>query len=144
MKGYLKKAEATQVAFKNEWFHTWDIAVCHEDVYIEVKDRFKDVIISGGENISTIEVENTLFSHPAIMEAAVVALAHDFWGEVPCAIVSLKEGKTSSEQEIIQFCRDHMAHFKCPKKVIFADLPKTATGKIQKFALREMVKSLAS
>jgi fatty-acyl-CoA synthase len=142
MKGYLGNAEATAEAFKGDWFHTGDIAVCHPDGYIEIKDRFKDVIISGGENISTIEVEDVLFRHPAIMEAAVVARPDDFWGEVPCAVVTLKEGCEASEQDIISFCRDHMAHFKCPKKVCFASLPKTSTGKIQKFALRAMVKDL--
>ncbi len=142
MKGYLANPEATAEAFRGEWFHTGDIAVCHPDGYIEVKDRFKDVIISGGENISTIEVEDVLFRHPAIMEAAVVARPDDFWGEIPCAVVTLKEGAEATEQEIINFCRDHMAHFKCPKKVVFDALPKTATGKIQKFALRELIKNL--
>lgn len=143
MKGYLSNPEATQEAFKDGWFHTGDIAVWHPDGYIEVKDRFKDIIISGGENISTIEVEAVLFRHPAILEAAVVARADDFWGEIPCAVVTLKEGVQASEQEIIDFCREHLAHFKCPKKVCFAALPKTSTGKIQKFALRDMVRQLA-
>lgn len=143
MKGYLSNPEATAEAFKEDWFHTGDIAVWHPDGYIEVKDRFKDVIISGGENISTIEVEGVLFQHPAIMEAAVVARPDEFWGEVPCAVVTLKDGQEASAEEIILFCRENLAHFKTPKQVVFAPLPKTSTGKIQKFALRELVKELA-
>ena len=143
MKGYLSNPEATAEAFKEDWFHTGDIAVWHPDGYIEVKDRFKDVIISGGENISTIEVEGVLFQHPAIMEAAVVARPDEFWGEVPCAVVTLKDGQEASAEEIILFCRENLAHFKTPKQVVFAPLPKTSTGKIQKFALRELVKALA-
>ena len=142
MKGYLTNPTATDEAFKDGWFHTGDIAVRHPDGYIEIKDRFKDVIISGGENISTIEVEDALFRHPAVLEAAVVARPDEFWGEVPCAVVTLKQGMDASEQDIIDFCREHLAHFKCPKKVLFDTLPKTSTGKIQKFALRDKVKAL--
>lgn len=140
MKGYLKNPSATEEAFEGGWFHTGDLAVWHPDGYIEVKDRSKDVIISGGENISTIEVENTLFAHPAVLEAAVVAMPHEHWGEVPCAFVTLKPNKALTGAEVITFCRDNLAHFKCPKKVIFAELPKTSTGKVQKFALRSMLK----
>ena len=141
MKGYLGNAEATLEAFAGGWFHTGDLAVWHPDGYIEIKDRAKDIIISGGENISTLEVEDTLFRHPGIMEAAVVAFPDEKWGEVPYAVVSLKPGAEISAHEIIVFCRARLAHFKCPKQVLFADLPKTSTGKIQKFALREWVKS---
>ncbi len=141
MKGYLDNPEATLEAFSGGWFHTGDLAVWHPDGYIEIKDRAKDIIISGGENISTLEVEDTLFRHPDIMEAAVVAFPDEKWGEVPYAVVSLKSGAEVSADEVIAFCRSRLAHFKCPKKVLFADLPKTSTGKIQKFALREWVKS---
>ena len=139
MKGYLQNPSASAEAFSGGWFHTGDLAVWHPDGYIEVKDRSKDVIISGGENISTIEVEDVLFRHPAIMEAAVVAKPDEHWGEVPCAVVTLKAGEELDAQEIIDFCRDNMAHFKCPKQVVFADLPKTSTGKVQKYALRQML-----
>ncbi|MDI3324243.1 acyl-CoA synthetase [Pontibacterium granulatum] len=144
MKGYLKNPTATEEAFAGGWFHTGDLAVWHADGYIEVKDRSKDVIISGGENISTIEVEDTLYRHPAVLEAAVVAKSHEHWGEVPCAFITLKEGAEVSAEEIIDFTRDNMAHFKCPKQVVFAPLPKTSTGKVQKFALRAMLKDLPS
>jgi len=138
MKGYLKSPEATEEAFAGDWFHTGDLAVCHEDGYVEIRDRLKDIIISGGENISTIEVENVLFRHPAILEAAVVAQPDERWGETPCAFVTLKAGQEQvSEEEIIRFCREHLAGFKVPKSVIFRDLPKTSTGKVQKFVLRE-------
>ena len=140
MKGYLKNPTASDEAFAGGWFHTGDLAVWHPDGYIEVKDRSKDVIISGGENISTIEVEDCLYRHPAILEAAVVAKADEHWGEVPCAFVTLKEGEALDEESIIRFTRDNMAHFKCPKQVIFAPLPKTSTGKVQKFALRALLK----
>lgn len=142
MKGYLKNPSASDAAFTGGWFHTGDLAVWHADGYIEVKDRSKDVIISGGENISTIEVEDTLYRFPSMLEAAVVAKPDDHWGEVPCAFVTLKEGQSASEAEIIDFCRANMAHFKCPKQVVFAPLPKTSTGKVQKFALRAMLKDL--
>ena len=142
MKGYLKNETATEKAFLGGWFHTGDLGVMHPDGYIELKDRSKDIIISGGENISTIEVESVLYQHPAVAEAAVVAKPDEKWGETPCAFVSLKKETKSSEEELIQFCRDNLAHFKCPKKVVFTELPKTSTGKIQKFVLRDRVKSL--
>nr|WP_067299115.1 acyl-CoA synthetase [Marinobacterium profundum] len=138
MKGYLKNPTTTADAFKGGWFHSGDLAVWHQDGYIEIKDRSKDIIISGGENISSIEVENVLYSHPMVQEAAVVAKQDEKWGETPCAFVSLKGNAGAvSAAEIIAFCRDHMAHFKAPKTVIFGDMPKTSTGKIQKFLLRE-------
>ncbi len=139
MKGYLANPQATAEAFQDGWFRTGDIAVRHPDGYIEVKDRAKDVIISGGENISTIEVEAVLYRHPAVLEAAVIAKEDAHWGEVPCAIITLKTDQEADEQQIIDFCRSQMAHFKCPKTVLFAALPKTSTGKIQKFALRSLV-----
>ena len=142
MKGYLKNETATEKAFLGGWFHTGDLGVMHPDGYIELKDRSKDIIISGGENISTIEVEGVLYQHPAVAEAAVVAKPDEKWGETPCAFVALKEEAESSEEELIQFCRDNLAHFKCPKKIVFAELPKTSTGKIQKFVLREQAKAL--
>jgi len=139
MKGYLKNPSTTDKSFEGGWFHSGDLAVWHEDGYIEIKDRSKDIIISGGENISSIEVEDVLYRHPAIMEAAVVAMNDEKWGEVPCAFVTLKASASAvpSEEDVIQFCRDNMAKFKAPKKVIFCDLPKTSTGKIQKFVLRD-------
>ena len=142
MKGYLKNDKATKEAFLGGWFHTGDLGVMHPDGYIELKDRSKDIIISGGENISTIEVEGVLYQHPAVAEAAIVAKPDEKWGETPCAFVSLKEEAQATEEELIQFCRDNLAHFKCPKKVVFTDLPKTSTGKIQKFILREQAKAL--
>jgi len=140
MKGYLKNAEATQLAFEGGWFHTGDLAVCHPDGYIEIKDRSKDIIISGGENISSIEVEDILYAHPSILEAAVVARPDEKWGETPCAFITLKEGAKETEQDIIAFCRERMAHFKIPKTIVFSALPKTSTGKIQKFMLRQKAK----
>jgi len=140
MKGYLKNPKATQEAFAGGWFHTGDLGVWEPDGYIALRDRSKDIIISGGENISTIEVEGAIFAHPKVLEAAVVAKPDEHWGEVPCAFVTLKEGETATEKEIIDFCRDNMAHFKCPKQVIFGPLPKTSTGKVQKYVLRERVK----
>jgi fatty-acyl-CoA synthase len=142
MKGYLKNEKATVEAFLGGWFHTGDLGVMHPDGYIELKDRSKDIIISGGENISTIEIESVLYQHPAVAEAAVVAKPDEKWGETPCAFVSLKEEAEATEEELIQFCRDNLAHFKCPKKVVFTELPKTSTGKIQKFILREQAKTL--
>lgn len=142
MKGYLKNEKSTEEAFSGGWFHTGDLGVMHPDGYIELKDRSKDIIISGGENISTIEVEGVLYQHPAVAEAAIVAKPDEKWGETPCAFVHLKEGAQASEEELIQFCRDNLAHFKCPKKVVFNELPKTSTGKIQKFILREQAKTL--
>ena len=137
MKGYLKNPTASEEAFSGGWFHSGDLAVWHEDGYIDIKDRSKDIIISGGENISTLEVESVLYRHPAILEAAVVAKNDEVWGEKPCAFVTLKEGESATEKEIIAFCRDNLAHYKAPKLVIFGDLPKTSTGKIQKFVLRD-------
>ena len=137
MKGYYEDPEATAAAFAGGWFHSGDLGVVHPDGYIELRDRKKDIIISGGENISTIEVEHTVVKHPAVLECAIVAMPHEKWGEVPKAFVSLKPGASATEEEIIEFCRDQLAHFKCPKAVEFGELPKTSTGKIQKFRLRE-------
>lgn len=143
MKGYLKNPEATAEAFRGGWFHTGDLAVWHADGYVEIKDRLKDIIISGGENISTIEVEDTLYKHPAVLEAAVVARPDEKWGETPCAFVALKAGQASTrEADIIQWCREHLASFKVPKTVVFGELPKTSTGKIQKYVLRDRAKAL--
>ena len=142
MKGYLKNPEASRKAFAGGYFHSGDLAVCHADGYIEIKDRSKDIIISGGENISSIEIEKTLYRHPAVLEAAVAAMPDEKWGETPCAFVTLNHGASVSEQEIIDFCRDNMAHFKAPRKVVFGPLPKTSTGKVQKFELRERAKQL--
>ncbi len=143
MMGYLKNEKATNDAFANGWFHSGDLGVMHPDGYIELKDRSKDIIISGGENISTIEVENILYRHPAVLEAAVVARPDQQWGETPCAFVTLRpDAPPVSEAEIIEFCRNNMARFKVPKKVIFAALPKTSTGKVQKYLLREQAKQL--
>jgi fatty-acyl-CoA synthase len=141
MKGYLKNPKATEAALKGGWFHTGDLGVLHPDGYIELKDRSKDIIISGGENISTIEVESVLYRHPAVLEAAVVARPDETWGETPCAFITLKEGASVTEAEIIAFCREHLARFKAPKTVVFGPLPKTSTGKIQKFVLRDRAKS---
>jgi fatty-acyl-CoA synthase len=141
MKGYLKNSAATAEAFAGGWFHTGDLAVMHPDGYAEIKDRAKDIIISGGENISSIEVEEVLFRHPGVMEAAVVARPDERWGETPCAFVTLKEGAGAvTRADIIAFCRTNLAHYKVPKTVIFGPLPKTSTGKIQKYALREQAK----
>jgi fatty-acyl-CoA synthase len=138
MKGYFDDPEATAQAFRGGWFHSGDVGVVHPDGYIELRDRSKDIIISGGENISTIEVENTIYSNPKVQEVAIVAMPHEKWGEVPKAFVTLKPGIEASEQELIEFCRENLAHFKCPKAVEFLDeFPKTSTGKIQKFKLRE-------
>lgn len=139
MKGYLKNPAANEAAFKGGWFHTGDLGVMHPDGYVELKDRSKDIIISGGENISTIEVEGALYKHPKVLEAAVVAKPDEKWGETPCAFVALKPGEIATEQEIIDHCRETLAHFKCPKHVIFGELPKTSTGKVQKYVLRERV-----
>jgi 3-(methylthio)propionyl---CoA ligase len=140
MKGYLKNPGATEEAFAGGWFHSGDLGVMHPDFYIEIKDRSKDIIISGGENISTIEVEDVLYRHPAVLEAAVVARPDPNWGETPCAFVTLKDGAQTEAAEIIAFCREHMARFKAPRHVVFGPLPKTSTGKIQKFVLRERAK----
>ena len=137
MKGYLKNENATKEAFAAGWFHTGDLAVQHPDNYIEVKDRSKDIIISGGENISSLELEEVLYRHPSILEVAVVAKPDSKWGESPCAFVSLHTGVNLGSKDVIDYCRKHLAHFKIPKTIIFGDLPKTSTGKIQKFLLRE-------
>jgi fatty-acyl-CoA synthase len=144
MKGYLKNPRATDEAFAGGWFHSGDLAVMEPDGYVKIKDRSKDVIISGGENISSLEVEDVLYRHPAVMAAAVVARPDPKWGETPCAFVELKPGAQPNEQEIIEFCRGHMARFKVPTAVIFGTLPKTSTGKIQKFVLRQQAKSAAA
>jgi fatty-acyl-CoA synthase len=141
MKGYLKNEKATAETFAGGWFRTGDLAVIEPDGYIKIKDRSKDVIISGGENISSIEVEDVLFRHPDVLAAAVVAMPDEKWGEVPCAFVELREGGAPTEAEMIEHCRQHLARFKVPKRFIFGALPKTSTGKIQKFALREQAKS---
>jgi fatty-acyl-CoA synthase len=143
MKGYLKNPDATREAFAGGWFHTGDLAVRHPDGYIEIQDRLKDIIISGGENISTIEIEGVLYRHPAVLEAAVVARPDEKWGEAPCAFIALKEGGTvTREEDIIGFCREQLASYKLPKTVVFCELPKTSTGKIQKYLLRDWAKSL--
>jgi fatty-acyl-CoA synthase len=144
MKGYLKNEKATREAFAGGWFHTGDLGVLQPDGYVKIKDRSKDVIISGGENISSLEVEDVLYRHPAVLAAAVVAQPDPRWGEVPCAFVELKEEARASEAELIEHCRARLAHFKAPKRVVFGTLPRTATGKIQKFILREQVKSASA
>lgn len=141
MKGYLKNPKATEDSFRGGWFHTGDLAVVHADGYVKIKDRSKDVIISGGENISSLEVEDALYRHPAVVAAAVVAKPDEKWGEVPCAFVELKENAKVSERELIDHCRLQLARFKVPKQVVFGALPKTSTGKIQKFVLRQQTKS---
>jgi fatty-acyl-CoA synthase len=144
MKGYLKNPTATEEAFEGGWFHSGDLAVMHPDGYFKVKDRGKDIIISGGENISSIEVEDVLYRHPAVFAAAVVAQPDDKWGEAPCAFVELKPGSASTQAELIDHCRANMAHYKAPKSVVFGLLPKTSTGKIQKYVLRERARSAAA
>ncbi|TMJ15138.1 MAG: acyl-CoA synthetase, partial [Alphaproteobacteria bacterium] len=141
MKGYLKNAKATEESFAGGWFHTGDLGVLDEHGYVIIKDRSKDIIISGGENISSVEVEDVLYNHPAVLFAAVVAKPDKKWGEVPCAFVELKDGASATEAEIIAFCRNHMSGFKTPKAVVFGPIPKTSTGKIQKFMLRTQVDS---
>ena len=141
MKGYLKNPGATQEAFAGGWFHTGDLAVMHADGYVKIKDRAKDVIISGGENISSIEVEDVLYRHPAVLAAAVVARPDAKWGETPCAFIELKAGATVTSEEIVVHCRQHLAGFKVPRAVVFGELPKTSTGKIQKFELRKVAGS---
>ncbi len=142
MKGYFKNPRATDEAFAGGWFHTGDLGVRHPDGYVELKDRSKDIIISGGENISTIEVEGVLYRHPAVLEAAVVARPDERWGETPCAFVTLKPGQSATADEIIAFARGHLARFKVPRTVVFGPLPKTSTGKVQKFTLRAQAKAL--
>jgi fatty-acyl-CoA synthase len=142
MRGYFRNAQANEDAFRGGWFHSGDLAVMDADGYLRILDRAKDIIISGGENISSIEIENVLYSHPQVLEAAVAARPDDHWGETPCAFVQLTEGATITEAELIDYCRQHMAHFKCPKTVVFRELPKTSTGKIRKFELREWARAL--
>jgi fatty-acyl-CoA synthase len=142
MKGYLKNPKATEEAFEGGWFHTGDLAVVHSDGYVKIKDRSKDIIISGGENISSLEVEDVLYRHPAVVAAAVVAKPDEKWGEVPAAFVELKAGVACTEAEIIEHCRAHLARFKVPKQVVFGELPKTSTGKIQKYVLRQHANSV--
>jgi fatty-acyl-CoA synthase len=140
MKGYLKNPKATAEAFHGGWFHSGDLGVLHPDGYIQLKDRSKDIIISGGENISSIEVEDVLYKHPAVAHCAVVAKPDEKWGETPCAFVELKPGAAATQDEIIAWCQAHLARFKCPRHVVFTEVPKTSTGKIQKFKLRDMAK----
>jgi fatty-acyl-CoA synthase len=142
MKGYLKNPKATEEAFEGGWFHSGDLAVKHKDGYIQIRDRSKDIIISGGENISSIEVEDTLYKHPAVSMVAVVAKSDEKWGETPCAFVELKPGKKATEAELIDYCRERLARYKCPRHVVFTELPKTSTGKVQKFELRKMAEAL--
>jgi fatty-acyl-CoA synthase len=142
MKGYLRNRPASDAAFAGGWFHTGDLAVVYPDGYAKIRDRSKDIIISGGENISSIEVEETLYRHPAVMSAAVVAQPDATWGETPCAFIELKPGHTATADELRDFCRAHMARFKVPKTFVFREIPKTSTGKIQKFALRNAAKEL--
>jgi fatty-acyl-CoA synthase len=142
MKGYLKNKAATEKEFAGGWFHTGDLGVMHPDGYVQLKDRSKDIIISGGENISSIEVEDALYKHPAVAAAAVVAKPDDKWGETPCAFVELKPGQKATADELLQWCRKHLAAYKCPRYLVFAEIPKTSTGKIQKFKLREMSKGI--
>jgi fatty-acyl-CoA synthase len=144
MMGYLKNSEATEEAFAGGWFHSGDLAVWHPDGYVEIKDRSKDIIISGGENISSIEVEDVLYRHPAVLEVAVVARPSETWGEVPCAFINLKDGAAVSEADLVAFCRANMARFKVPKSIVFGPLPKTSTGKIQKFQLRSRARDMGN
>jgi fatty-acyl-CoA synthase len=141
MKGYLKNKRATDEAFAGGWFHSGDLAVMQPDGYIKIRDRSKDIIISGGENISSLEVEDVLYRHPAVLAAAVVAKPDAKWGETPCAFVELKAGAKITELELIEFCRGQLARFKAPRAIVFGELPKTSTGKIQKFLLRDKAKS---
>jgi fatty-acyl-CoA synthase len=142
MKGYLKNPRATEEAFRGGWFHTGDLAVMQPDGYVKIKDRSKDIIISGGENISSLEVEDVLYRHPSVMAVAIVARPDEKWGETPCAFVELKDGAKVTEQELIDFCRNNLARYKCPKAVVFGPLPKTSTGKIQKFVLRDRARAI--
>jgi fatty-acyl-CoA synthase len=142
MKGYLKNPAATEEAFAGGWFHSGDLGVLYPDGYIQLKDRSKDIIISGGENISSIEVEDVLYKHPAVQAAAVVAKSDDKWGETPCAFIELRPGFSATAEDIVAHCRAHLAGYKVPRFVIFAEIPKTSTGKIQKFRLRDMAGSL--
>ncbi len=143
MKGYLKSRKATDEALKDGWFRTGDLGVKYPDGYIKIMDRLKDIIISGGENISSIEVENVLYKLPAVQSCAIVAAPHDKWGEVPVAFIEIHEGSTLQRDTVMAHCKQHLAGFKVPKYIIFAEIPKTSTGKIQKFELRQAAKSLA-
>ena len=143
MKGYLKNKPSTDKAFAGGWFHSGDLGVKHPDGYIQLRDRSKDIIISGGENISSIEVEDTLFEHPGVELAAVVAWPDEKWGETPCAFVEMKPGHTATAEELIEWCRARLARYKCPRHIVFESIPKTSTGKVQKFALRERARSMA-
>jgi fatty-acyl-CoA synthase len=142
MKGYLKNKASTEKAFAGGWFHSGDLGVKHPDGYVQLKDRSKDIIISGGENISSIEVEDVLFQHPAVQLAAVVARPDEKWGETPCAFVELKPGAQATAEELIAWCRERLAHYKCPRHVVFMEIPKTSTGKVQKFVLRERARQV--
>jgi fatty-acyl-CoA synthase len=144
MKGYLKNPAATAEAFAGGWFHSGDLAVMQPDGYVKIKDRSKDVIISGGENISSLEVEDVIYRHPAVLAVAVVAKPDPKWGETPCAFVELKAGAAATESEIVEHCRGQLARFKVPRAVVFGPLPKTSTGKIQKFMLRQQAKSASA
>jgi len=144
MRGYLKNPTATEQAFAGGWFHSGDLAVVQSDGYVKIKDRAKDIIISGGENISSLEVEDVIYGHPAVLACAVVAKPDLKWGETPCAFVELRPGAEATESEIIEHCRAGLAHFKAPKAVVFAPLPRTSTGKIQKFLLRQQVRSASA
>jgi fatty-acyl-CoA synthase len=137
MKGYFRNPAATEKAFAGGWFHSGDLGVRHPDGYIQLKDRSKDIIISGGENISSIEVEEALYRHPAVGTAAVVAMPHEKWGETPCAFIELKPGQQADEAALRAWCRDHLAPYKVPGKFVFSEVPRTSTGKVQKFVLRE-------
>ena len=144
MKGYLKNPKASAEAFAGGWFHSGDLGVKHPDLYVQLKDRSKDIIISGGENISSIEVEDALFKHPSVQAAAVVARPDEKWGETPCAFIELKPGRTATAEELTQWCRERLAGFKCPRHFVFTELPKTSTGKIQKFVLRDLAKKVGA
>ena len=144
MKGYLKNLKASKEAFAGGWFHSGDLGVKHPDLYVQLKDRSKDIIISGGENISSIEVEDALFKHPSVQAAAVVARPDEKWGETPCAFIELKPGRTATAEELTQWCRERLAGFKCPRHFVFTELPKTSTGKIQKFVLRDLAKNVGA
>jgi fatty-acyl-CoA synthase len=142
MKGYFRNQKATKEAFEGGWFHSGDLGVRYPDGYIQLKDRSKDIIISGGENISSIEVEEVLYRHPDVSVAAVVAMPHEKWGETPCAFIELAAGRSVDSEELRQWCRDHLAPYKVPGKFVFTEIPRTSTGKIQKFQMREQAKLL--